>query len=96
MNKLAGNEEDFLFAGDYEVVGPDPALGFEVVAGMGGRVGGNDSAAEQLASHVQQSRVVKAFNMITADNFPNQDFYGGPLRSCTAVTTTVRKMLPGR
>lgn len=35
MNKLAGNEKDFLFAGDYEVVGPDPALGFNVVADMG-------------------------------------------------------------
>lgn len=39
MNKLAGNEDDFLFAGDYELVGPDPPLGFEVVAGMGGRDG---------------------------------------------------------
>lgn len=35
MNKLACNEHDFLFAGDYEVVGPDPALGFDVVSGMG-------------------------------------------------------------
>lgn len=35
MSQLAGNEDDFLFAGDYEVVGPDPALGFDVVAGMG-------------------------------------------------------------
>lgn len=35
MSKPAGNEDDFLFAGDYEVVGPDPALGFDVVAGMG-------------------------------------------------------------
>jgi hypothetical protein len=41
-------------------------------------VSGNDSAAEQLASHLQQARVVKAFNMITADNFPNSDFYGEP------------------
>ena len=41
-------------------------------------VGGNDSAAERLASRMQQTRVVKAFNMITADNFPNPDFYGEP------------------
>lgn len=41
-------------------------------------VGGDDSAAERLASHMRQARVVKAFNMITADNFPNPDFYGEP------------------
>lgn len=35
MNKLAGNEHNFLFVGDYEVVGPDPALGIDVISGMG-------------------------------------------------------------
>lgn len=41
-------------------------------------VGGNGSAAERIASQVTQARVVKAFNMITADNFPNPHFYGEP------------------
>lgn len=41
-------------------------------------VGGDGSAAERIASLVTQARVVKAFNMITADNFPNPNFYGEP------------------
>lgn len=32
---LPGYAPRLLFAGDYEVVGPDPSLGFDVVAGMG-------------------------------------------------------------
>lgn len=41
-------------------------------------VGGKESAAEQIASKLTQARVVKAFNMITADNFPNPNFFGEP------------------
>jgi len=39
-------------------------------------VGGNDSAAEQIASLLPESHVVKAFNAITADNFPTPNLCG--------------------
>ncbi len=39
-------------------------------------VGGNDSAAEQIARALPGAQVVKAFNGITADNFPNPAFAG--------------------
>lgn len=39
-------------------------------------VGGDDSAAEQIASRLPESHVVKAFNAITADNFPMPDLCG--------------------
>jgi len=39
-------------------------------------VGGNDSAAEQIASLLPESHVVKAFNTITADNFPTPNLCG--------------------
>ncbi len=39
-------------------------------------VGGSTSAAETIAESLPESHVVKAFNMITADNFPNPGFGG--------------------
>ncbi|MEK9134505.1 MAG: NADPH-dependent F420 reductase [Pseudomonadota bacterium] len=39
-------------------------------------VGGADSAAEQIARTLAHSKVVKAFNGITADNFANPRFSG--------------------
>lgn len=39
-------------------------------------VGGIDSAAERIARALPTSKVIKAFNGITADNFPNPDFSG--------------------
>ncbi len=39
-------------------------------------VGGDNSAAEQIASRLPESHVVKAFNAITADNFPKPDLTG--------------------
>lgn len=39
-------------------------------------VGGDDSAAEQIAAVVPDAHVVKAMNMITADNFANPSFSG--------------------
>lgn len=39
-------------------------------------VGGDDSAAEQIASQLPESHVVKAFNAITADNFSKPNLYG--------------------
>ncbi|KXS31254.1 MAG: Uncharacterized protein AWT59_2613 [Candidatus Gallionella acididurans] len=41
-------------------------------------VGGNDSAAEQIASRLPESHVVKAFNAITADSFPTPNLCGEP------------------
>jgi len=39
-------------------------------------VGGADSAAERIAAVVPSARVIKALNMITADNFPDPSFSG--------------------
>jgi NADPH-dependent F420 reductase len=39
-------------------------------------VGGSTSAAEMISEKLPKSHVVKAFNMITADNFPNPRFSG--------------------
>ncbi len=41
-------------------------------------LGGSDSAAEQIARAAPESTVIKAFNGITADNFPTPDFSGEP------------------
>lgn len=41
-------------------------------------VGGTTSAAELIAEALPGAHVVKAFNMITADNFPNPYFSGEP------------------
>lgn len=44
-------------------------------------VGGDDSAAEQLAAVVPEAHVVKAMNMITADNFATPSFSGAVAQS---------------
>ncbi len=41
-------------------------------------VGGADSAAERVSAQLPESQVVKAFNAITADNFPTPSASGEP------------------